>query len=82
MSTLERTTQARLASKGMSAVKLIPLTTMRAHEADATRDHPMTLNKKQMIREVGRLTRLKNHDVQAMLEALIDVWTEELVEGS
>lgn len=26
-------------------------------------------------------TRLKNRDVQAMLEALIDVWTEELVSG-
>lgn len=41
----------------------------------------MTLNKKKMIREIGRRTRLKNRDVQAMLEALIDVWTEELVAG-
>ena len=39
----------------------------------------MTLTKKKMIREIGRRTRLKNRDVQAMLEALIDVWTEELV---
>ncbi|MDX2136539.1 MAG: hypothetical protein SF123_00465 [Chloroflexota bacterium] len=35
-----------------------------------------------MVREVGRRTRLKNRDVQAMLEALIVVWTAELVEGS
>lgn len=41
----------------------------------------MTLTKKKMIREIGRRTRLKNRDVQMMLEALIDVWTEELVSG-
>lgn len=41
----------------------------------------MTLTKNKMIREIGRRTRLKNRDVQAMLEALIDVWTEELVAG-
>jgi nucleoid DNA-binding protein len=34
-----------------------------------------------MIREIGRRTRLKNRDVQLMLETLIDVWTEELVAG-
>jgi nucleoid DNA-binding protein len=39
----------------------------------------MRLNKKQMVREVGRRTRLKNRDIQAMKSALIDVWTEELV---
>jgi nucleoid DNA-binding protein len=39
----------------------------------------MTLNKNQMVREIGRRTRLKNRDVQSMLETLIDVWTEELV---
>lgn len=42
----------------------------------------MTLTKNKMVREVGRRTRLKNREVQAMLEALIEVWTEELVEGS
>jgi len=42
----------------------------------------MTLTKKQMVREIGRRTRLKNRDVQMMLETLIEVWTEELVEGS
>lgn len=41
----------------------------------------MTLTKNKMIREIGRRTRLKNRDVQAMLEALIAVWTEELVAG-
>jgi nucleoid DNA-binding protein len=42
----------------------------------------MTLTKKQMVREIGRRTRLKNRYVQMMLETLIEVWTEELVEGS
>jgi len=41
----------------------------------------MTLNKNRMVREIGRRTRLKNRDVQSMLETLIDVWTEELVAG-
>lgn len=41
----------------------------------------MTLNKNRMIREIGRRTRLKNRDVQLMLETLIDVWTKELVAG-
>ena len=39
----------------------------------------MSLNKNKMVREIGRRTRLKNRDVQLMLETLIDVWTEELV---
>ncbi len=42
----------------------------------------MTLTKKQMVHEIGRCTRLKNRDVQAMLETLVEVWTAELVEGS
>ena len=41
----------------------------------------MTLNKNRMVREIGRRTRLKNRDVQLVLETLIDVWTEELVAG-
>jgi len=41
----------------------------------------VTLNKNKMVREIGRRTRLKNRDVQLMLESLIDVWTEELVAG-
>ena len=31
-----------------------------------------------MVSEIGRRTRLRNHDVQRMLEALIEVWSEEL----
>jgi len=42
----------------------------------------MTLTKKQMVREIGRRTRLKNRDVQMMLETLIEMWIAELVEGS
>jgi len=41
----------------------------------------MSFNKNKMVREIGRRTRLKNRDVQLMLETLIDVWTEELVAG-
>lgn len=41
----------------------------------------MTLTKKKMISEIGRHTRLKNRDVQMMLETLVEVWTEELVSG-
>ena len=39
----------------------------------------MTLTKNKMIRAIGRRTRLKNRQVQVMLEALVQVWTEELV---
>lgn len=41
----------------------------------------MTLTKNKMIREIGRRTRLKNREVQAMLEVLVEVWIEELVSG-
>lgn len=41
----------------------------------------MTLTKNRMVAEIGRRTRLKNRDVQTMLEALIEVWKEELVSG-
>jgi len=41
----------------------------------------MTLTKNKMIREIGQRTRLKNRDVQAMIEALIEVWKEELIDG-
>ena len=41
----------------------------------------MSLNKKKMVREIGRRTRLKNRDVQIVLETLIDVWKEELLDG-
>jgi hypothetical protein len=39
----------------------------------------MTLTRNKMVREIGRRTRLKNREVQLMLEALMEVWTEELV---
>jgi nucleoid DNA-binding protein len=38
----------------------------------------MSFDKNKTIAEVGRRTRLRNHDVQKMLEALIEVWSEEL----
>src|SRR5260221_14139354 len=40
----------------------------------------MSLDKNKTVAEVGRRTRLRNHDVQKMLEALIEVWSEELAE--
>jgi nucleoid DNA-binding protein len=41
----------------------------------------MSLDKNMTIAEVGRRTRLRNHDVQKMLEALVEVWSEELADG-
>ncbi|MBI5961719.1 MAG: HU family DNA-binding protein [Chloroflexi bacterium] len=41
----------------------------------------MALTKKTMVSEIGRRTRLRNHDVQRVIETLIDVWTEELASG-
>lgn len=41
----------------------------------------MALTKNKMVSEIGRRTRLRNHDVQRILEALIDVWFEELASG-
>jgi len=41
----------------------------------------MTLTRKRMVSEVGRRTRLKNREVQLMLEALINLWAEELAAG-
>ena len=38
----------------------------------------MSLDNNKTIAEVGRRTRLRNHDVQKMLEALIEVWSDEL----
>ncbi len=42
----------------------------------------MALTKNKMVSEIGRRTRLRNHDVQRMLEALVEVWIEELASGS
>jgi len=41
----------------------------------------MSLDKNRTIAEVGRRTRLRNHDVQKMLEALVEVWSEELADA-
>jgi len=41
----------------------------------------MSLDKNKTIAEVRRRTRLRNHDVQKMLEALVEVWSEELANG-
>ncbi len=41
----------------------------------------VSLDKNKTVVQVGRRTRLRNHDVQRMLEALIAVWTEELANG-
>jgi nucleoid DNA-binding protein len=40
----------------------------------------MSLDKNKTIAEVGRRTRLRNHDVQKMLETLVEVWSEELTQ--
>ncbi len=40
----------------------------------------MSLDKNKTIAEVGRRTRLRNHDVQKMIEALVEVWTAELAQ--
>ena len=40
----------------------------------------MSLDKNKTIAEVGRRTRLRNHDVQKMLEALVEIWSEELAQ--
>ncbi|MBE7511469.1 MAG: HU family DNA-binding protein [Anaerolineales bacterium] len=41
----------------------------------------MSLDKNKTVAEIGRRTRLRNHEVQRMLEALIEVWTEALASG-
>ncbi len=41
----------------------------------------MALTKNKMVSEIGRRSRLRNHDVQQVIEALIQVWTEELTSG-
>lgn len=41
----------------------------------------MTLTKNKLVSEIGRRTRLKNRDVQLMLETLVEVWAENLAAG-
>jgi nucleoid DNA-binding protein len=39
------------------------------------------MNKQAIVREVGRRTRLKNREVQAVVEALLGVWSDALAAG-
>ncbi|MHB8630019.1 MAG: HU family DNA-binding protein [Aggregatilineales bacterium] len=39
------------------------------------------MDKYHTIRQVGERTRLRNHDIQRFLEALIAVWSDELANG-
>ncbi len=41
----------------------------------------MSLDKNKTVAEVGRRTRLRNHDVQKMLETLVEVWSDELADS-
>lgn len=41
----------------------------------------MTLTKNKMVQVIGQRTRLKNRDIQMMLETLIEVWKEEFING-
>ena len=43
--------------------------------------NPLSMNKQKIVRAIGQRTRLKNRDVEMMLETLIEVWTEELANG-
>src|SRR5476649_1061902 len=46
---------------------------------DRTRGYFM--NKRDTIAAIGQKTRLRNHDIQQVVETLLEVWTEELVAG-
>jgi nucleoid DNA-binding protein len=39
------------------------------------------MNKRDTIAAIGQKTRMRNHDVQTVVEALLELWTEELVNG-
>ena len=41
----------------------------------------MVLTNNKIVSDIGCRTRLRNHDAQRMLEALIEVWSEELASG-
>jgi len=41
----------------------------------------MSMAKQETIRAIGERTRLRSHDVQRMMEALIDIWFDELAAG-
>jgi nucleoid DNA-binding protein len=39
------------------------------------------MNRRETISAIGQMTRMRNHDVQIMLEALVRVWSDALVRG-
>jgi nucleoid DNA-binding protein len=39
------------------------------------------VNKRDTIAAIGKKTRLRNHDVQQVIETLLEIWTEELAAG-
>ena len=39
------------------------------------------MNKRDTIAAIGQKTRLRNHDIQQVVETLLEVWTEELAAG-
>ena len=39
------------------------------------------MNKRDTIAAIGQKTRLRNHDVQQVVETLLELWTDELVNG-
>ncbi len=39
------------------------------------------MNKRETIQAIGNKTRMRNYDVQKVLEALIEVWSDELAAG-
>jgi nucleoid DNA-binding protein len=41
----------------------------------------MTMTRIATVQEIGRRTRLKNCDVQQVVETLVEFWTEELARG-
>ena len=39
------------------------------------------MNKRDTIQAIGNMTRMRNYDVQRVLEALIEIWSDELASG-
>jgi len=39
------------------------------------------MNKRDTIAAIGQKTRLRNHDIQKVVETLLEVWSEELATG-
>ena len=39
------------------------------------------MNKRDLITLIGERTRMRNHDIQRVVEALLEVWLEEIASG-